>query len=247
MKNLRQIVVLLLVLSSSFCFGQGNTKGITKQIVLALPMAVMQPQQDYLLDNFNSISNATYQCNVLSLHQYITSRRSNIDSKNDFPEFLSRYVLAKSFVEMDDRLLNCATGIIDSLVAIQPQTTTVYIHDTIYKDMTITGPIGGDGGLQQDCTQNMIYLAAASGSIILLLLLLLYKSFRAHKIFKDLYDKIYDKILDELAEKLLVGFGVKEDDKFKDKIKKLVELNQSRKKGEMKLTEYLYKVDVVLD
>ena len=244
MKNLRQIVVLLLVLSSSFCFGQGNTIGITKQIGLAQPMAVMQPQQDYLLDNFNSISNATYQCNILSLHQYITSRRSNIDSKNDFPEFLSRYVLAKSFVEMDDRLLNCATGIIDSLVAIQPQTTTVYIHDTIYKNMTITGPIGGDG---EDCTQNMIYLAAASGSLILVLLLLLYKFIRAHKIFKDLYDKIYDKILDELAEKLIVGLGIKEDDKYKEKIRKLVELNQSRKKGEMKLTEYLYKVDVVLD
>jgi hypothetical protein len=244
MKSLNLIAVILLVMSSLFCFGQGKTKAKSKKIDLAQPMAVAQPEQDYLLDNFNSISNATYQCNILSLHQYITSRRSNIDSKNDFPEFLSRYVLAKSFVEMDERLLNCATGIIDSLVAIQPKTTTVYIHDTIYKAGTISGHIGGGG---EDCTQNMIYLAAASGSLILLLLLLLYKFIRAHKIFKDLYDKIYDKILDELAEKFLVGIGIKEDEKFKDKIKKLVELNQRRKNGEMKLDEYVFKVEVVLE
>jgi hypothetical protein len=249
MKNLSLIVVVLLVVQM-LSFGQNTTAKARNPNAAQKAPPVATPQNPQLPDyvnTFNNIGNAINPCSSATLRNYINVRRSNIGNINGFPEQLSNYVVARSFVEMDNHLLDCASGLIDSLVRIQPQTVTVVLHDTVYKDRLVPIPKGGDITINQDCTKNMIYLATASGSIILVLLFLLYKFVRAHKIFKDLYEKVYDKIIDELAEKLIVGMGIKEDDKYKDKIKKLVELNQSRKKGEMKLEEYFHKVDVVLD
>jgi hypothetical protein len=98
-----------------------------------------------------------------------------------------------------------------------------------------------------DTSHTLVYVSVGAFSLLLFLLLMLIKFIRSSKMLQKLYDKIYDKILDEIADKLLVGLGIKEDEHFKEKIKKLVELNKSRKNGDMKLKEYIYKVDVILD
>ena len=240
MKKLSRIVVVMLVLSSSFSFGQKKSGTDSEQ----------KTRGPVFAGDFNKISNLMNSCAINNFKILTNTRRKIIGSVINFPEQLSNYVDKQSFIEMDDRLLNCATVIIDSLATKQPptriETQVVTVHDTIIKPVYIPDP-ETIAKMQQICKQKMTYLSIGSGSLILVLLLLLYKFIRAHKIFKDLYDKIYDKILDELAEKFLVGIGVKDDDKFKDKIKKLVELNQRRKNGEMKLDEYVYKVDVVLE
>jgi len=42
-----------------------------------------------------------------------------------------------------------------------------------------------------------------------------------------------------------VARGINDDDTLKEKLKKLISLNQSGRKGEMKLDEYIRQVDYV--
>ena len=123
-------------------------------------------------------------------------------------------------------------------------TKSIIVHDTVYVDRIVNPHAQVPQYLYN---QKIIYLAAASGSVILILLLLLIKYIKSSKIFKQLYDKIHDKILDEIADRLLVAAGIKEDEKFKEKIKKLIELNDKRKKGDLKLDQYVLLVDNLLD
>jgi hypothetical protein len=187
-------------------------------------------------------------CTADQLKAIMDARQRILNSNNDFPEQLSYYPAAHSFIEMDNHFLNCAASLIASLtdqVQQKKEPQNVPVQQALPQNLPIQKP-QPPVVIQEDCTQKIVYITVAAGSLLLVLLLMLLKFIRSHKIFKDLYDKIYDKVLDELTDKLLVATGIKDDDKLKEKLKKLVSLNQSRKKGEVKLDEYIRQVDYVL-
>jgi|GEM_PF-6794059 len=245
MKTLRTIAFMILMSALlNPTQSQRNPKAqIIKggQKVMPGIVAPQQPPGNNFSPQLNAIA-AMNMCDKDILTAKLAERQNFLNSNGDFAEQLHTYDVARSFIEMDNNLINCASVLIKDQVVtpvkgeeIKPAPDTVFID----KMGTIPPP--------EDCTNKITYIAVASGSLLLVLLLALIKFMRAHKIFKDLYEKVYDKVLDEVADKLLVAAGIKEDEKLKEKIKKLVELNKSRKKGELKLDEYCAKVEAVLE
>lgn len=210
-------------------------------------------KQDPLPENLNRIRESVGQnCSKEALQKGLDDLLNIINSSKNFAELLSPYLHAKPFLDMDNELFNCASALINALPVVPSDpntnldaaTKSIIVHDTVYVDRIVNPPAPIPQYLYN---QKIIYLATASGSVILILLLLLFKYIKSSKIFKQLYEKIHDKILDEIADRLLVAAGIKEDEKFKEKIKKLIELNEKRKKGDLKLDQYVLLVDNLLD
>lgn len=115
--SIRIIIFAFTLLSTSFLFSQGTQSVATMNTGSAIQTKVLPSniaKQDPLPENLNRIRESVVQnCSKEALQNGLAERENIINSNKNFAELLSHYLHAKSFLDMDNQLFNCASALIN--------------------------------------------------------------------------------------------------------------------------------------